>query len=311
MRKNIIIDCDPGIDDALALAVAIANRDKLNILGICTVAGNQSIDKVTRNALTLVNFLGAPEIPVAMGSPAPLVRKSSPASAVHGTTGFGDTVLPEGENVIVSDNAVVFMRDTIMNLPEGEKVTLVPLGPLTNIALLLKVFPEVKDKIEEICLMGGSASGGNVTATAEFNIWHDPEAASIVFDSGVKVIMCGLDVTRICGFTKDHLSKLGEHPGKIQKVYYEFFDFYFKRPICEKKGMIAIHDATTVTYLLHPEWFEGETMKVTVDCSEVTNSGMTICDFKSTGDPSNTVTVLLKVDADKIAEHLWDTLMSY
>ena len=206
MRKNIIIDCDPGIDDAVALAAAFANRDKLNILGICTVAGNQSIDKVTENALRIVNFLGAPEIPVAKGASEPLVKKACPAATVHGENGLGNTELPKGDNVIVSNNAITFMEETIRNLPEGEKITLVPLGPLTNIALLLKVYPEVKEKIDEICLMGGSASGGNVTATAEFNIWHDPEAAKIVFESGVNVVMCGLDVTRICGLDKEHIN---------------------------------------------------------------------------------------------------------
>ncbi len=313
MRRNIILDSDPGIDDAVALMIAAAHREELNLLAITTVAGNQTIDRVTGNALKLADFLGIGDVPVARGSEAPLIRDVIPAADVHGSTGLGDCVLPETDKPLASEQGVVFLADTIRKLPEGEKVTLVPTGPLTNIGLLLKVYPQVRERIDLICLMGGAAVGGNVTATGEFNIWQDPEAAQIVFRSGIPIVMCGLDVTNHCGFTEEQIREMLKSPHPVVHAYGEMTDFYLRaRPY--RKGTIAsVHDAVTVTYLMHPEWFRGREMQVEVDCSEGQNRGMTICDFRDWAKPEDCsgVTVLLEADTEKIQKFWLEALYSY
>ncbi|MCD8195765.1 MAG: nucleoside hydrolase [Lachnospiraceae bacterium] len=313
MRRNIILDCDPGIDDAVALAIAAAHREELKLLAITTVAGNQTIDRVTNNALKLVNFLGIKDVPVARGSAAPLIREVIPAEDVRGSTGLGDCLLPETGKAPASEQGVVFLADTILKLPQGETVTLVPTGPLTNIALLLKVFPQVKKRIDLICLMGGAAVGGNVTATGEFNIWQDPEAAQIVFHSGIPIVMCGLDVTNYCGFTETQIREMLENPNPVVHAYGEMTDFYLRsRPYC-RGSIAAIHDAVTVTWLMHPEWFRGREMQVEVDCSEGQNRGMTVCDFREWAQPEKRsgVTVLLEADTEKIQKFWLEALYSY
>lgn len=310
MRRNIIIDGDPGIDDAVALALASANREELNLLAVTTVAGNQSIERVTKNALKLTCFLGMEEIPVAKGMESPLIREVVSAAEVHGSTGLGDCHLPETEKKLVSENAVAYMAELIGNLPEGEKVTLVPIGPLTNIALLLKVFPEVKERIETICLMGGAAVGGNVTTTGEFNIWEDPEAAQMVFTSGLPIVMCGLDVTNRCGFTREQVKVLLESSNPMTHAYGEMIDFYFRSPVYFGSPVVAVHDAVTITYLLHPEWFTARRMHVEVDCSEGRNRGMTVCEFRDWAGGAKQVDVLLDAEVEKITAFWLETLTS-
>lgn len=207
-QRKIIMDCDPGIDDAMALAYAASRPDAFKILAVTTVAGNQELQKVTANALDLTAFYGL-DTEVAAGMSQPLINKLAPATDYHGENGLGNCVLPGSEKQAVEEMAVFYIRRKLMELPENEKATLVCTAPLTNIAMLLKLFPEVKSRICEIIFMGGSASGGNVTASAEFNIYTDPEAAKIVFGSGVPLVMCGLDVTEKCVLTASQIAKLG------------------------------------------------------------------------------------------------------
>ena len=275
MRKNIIIDCDPGIDDAVAILLAIANEDKLNILGITTVTGNQSIEKVTTNALKLVSFLNR-DIKVAKGADTPLIREKRIASAIHGTTGMGNYELPEAKGSVVNENAVEFLKNTLLS--SDEKITLVPIGPLTNIALLLKVYPEVKEKIEEIVLMGGAINGGNVTPTAEFNVWADPEAAKIVFASKVKIVMNGLDVTHSTGLYRDDVEALLKSSGKVSNMCGEVLNFYFNGDHVKDGTFTPIHDACAIMYLLYPELYTYRNMPVDIDCSFELNRGMTVGD---------------------------------
>jgi len=303
-RRNIILDCDPGIDDSLAIGLAIANQDKFNIIGITTVGGNQTIERVTSNALKLVSFLQA-NVPVAKGAIKPLIRDIDSAEEIHGKIGLGNCVLPETDRQPISENAVQFLKQEIIKLPEDEKVTLVATGPLTNVALLLKTFPEVKEKIEEICLMGGSVAGGNKTATAEFNIWCDPEAAQIVFKSELPIVMCGLDVTLMSGIYKEQVNELLQSKSTVLKAYGEMLDFYFQAPIYQYHKLLGIHDATTIMYLLYPEIFYGENMAVTVDCGENLNRGMTICDRRYWFEKNpSTTKVILKSDQFKYNELL-------
>ena len=192
-KRKLIIDCDPGVDDAVMLAFAAAHREKFEILAVTTVSGNQDIEKVTRNALDLTAFYGL-SVPVAQGMGTPLVKEPCYAPETHGESGLGSLKLPPSPQKAAEEPAVLFMYRILKELPEGEKLTIAATGPLTNIAVLLKLFPEIKGKIREILFMGGSLCGGNVTAAAEFNFYVDPEAATIVLHSGIPLVMCGLDV---------------------------------------------------------------------------------------------------------------------
>lgn len=305
-KRNIWIDCDPGIDDAVMLAMAAASRDKLNILGISTVAGNQTIDTVTENALRLADFLGLSDIPVVRGAKGPLTRKKSDAADVHGKNGIGDVELPVPTKTLDSLNAVPYMRDVIMNLSEGEKITLVPTGPMTNIALLLKTFPEVEEKIDQIVLMGGSTAEGNVTMTAEFNIWADPEAGKIVYDSNLPIAMFGLDVTNQCGLYRSQVAEMVKSEHKVKAALGQMIDFYFKSPAYIDREMTCLHDAATILYLTDPEIFGFFYGPITVDCGEELNRGCTICDKRATTNyTENRVKIFNQVDLEKFQQVLF------
>ncbi|MDO5345158.1 MAG: nucleoside hydrolase [Lachnospiraceae bacterium] len=311
-KRNIWLDADPGIDDAVAFAMAFANRDRLNICGLSSVAGNQTSERVTGNALKLTVFLGAEDVPVVQGAVLPLLREIVPAGDIHGKSGLGYCELPSVEKKPAAENGILFLRDTILGLPEGEKMTLVPTGPLTNIALLLKTFPEVRERIDEIVLMGGSGAGGNVTATAEFNIWADPEAAQIVFGAGLPIVMCGLDVTQQCILTREQILGLYQSDKTVQHAYGEMLRFYLDSPSYKGSDGAAIHDAVTVLYLLHPRLFAGKRMHVEVDCSEGLNRGMTVCDMRrSQLQKPGDVLVLNQVDLPAFQKIVLDTLASY
>lgn len=301
-KRNIIIDCDPGIDDIVALSLAIANEDKFNILGITTVAGNQTIEKVTSNALKVISYYKR-NIKIAQGQKRPLIREKTLVSNVHGENGMGDYQLPEPKIELYSDNAITFLRDMIMS--SEEKVTLVPVGPLTNIALLIKVFPEVAENIELISIMGGSTSGGNRTPCAEFNVWADPEAAKIVFDSGLPIVVSGLNVTHSTGLYKEDVEKLAQSTGKATELCGKMLQFYFKGDHVKEGTFTPIHDACALMYLIHPELFKFRHMKIDVDCSEELSRGNTIADVREWINYDETYPkVLIDVDLEKFREIL-------
>lgn len=306
-KRNIIMDCDPGIDDILAMVYGFANDDRLNFLGITTTAGNQSIEHVTDNALAVTVFLGKEEIPVAMGAGGPLIRVLETAPDIHGEKGLGNYQLPSVDKKREKEHGVEFIRKILENY--REPVTLVPTGPLTNIALLFTMYPYVQDKIEEICLMGGGLRTGNVTPTGEFNIWADPEAARIVFRSKVPIVMCGLDVTNRCGLGRESIHSLLESNGKVSGMCGQMAQFYLNCPVYKGKDVAAIHDAATFMYLMHPEIFKGKRLHVEVDCSEGMNRGMTVCDTRmepKEGDSS--AMVLLDVDAELFEKYLMEAV---
>ena len=296
-RKNIWIDCDPGIDDAVALAMAAASRDRLKLWGVSTVAGNQTSDRVTGNALKLCTFLGLDDVPVVRGAREPLIRRLEVADDIHGTTGLGNCILPETSKKVAPENGILFLRDCILHLPPEEKMTLVPTAPLTNIALLLKAFPEVKDRIQQIVLMGGSSTGGNVTPAAEFNIWTDPEAAQMVFYSGIPIVMCGLDVTHHCGLDGHQIQELQSSSNPIQHAYGQMLRFYFDCTEYENSQLVCIHDAVTILYLTNPELFGGTGVSVEVDCTYSEHRGRTVCEPWDPSSPENAPVLMLnKVD---------------
>ena len=308
-KINVWIDCDPGIDDAIALEAAAASQDALHIHGISTVAGNQTIERVTNNALALSSFLKL-DVPVVRGAEGPLTRAKEDAGHVHGETGLGNTVLPKTEKQAEKGNTFQLIRDAIMNLPEDEKMTLVPVGPLTNIALLLKVYPEVNTRIKEIVLMGGGTFG-NRTPTAEFNIWGDPEAAKIVFDSDLPIVMCGLDVTHKSGLDRNQVEAMFTSQNEVQQAFGDMLKFYFDSPAYINSDLVHIHDAVAVIYVTNPEIFKGIQVSVDVDCTDDINRGMTVCDLRKTApEAGRNVTLLNDIDLTAFQNILLEKLSS-
>jgi pyrimidine-specific ribonucleoside hydrolase len=304
MRTPIIIDCDPGHDDAIAILLAIANSDKLDLRGITTVGGNQILDKITDNALKVISFVNA-DIPVAKGAAGPLFGKLVTGEEAHGESGMDGPLLPPSKFRPVEEGAVEFMLNIIRS--SEEKITLVPMAPLTNIALLITAYPEIKDRIEKISLMGGGISYGNVTSTAEFNIYVDPEAARIVFESGIPITMSGLDVTDKAAIFEDEIVALKER-GPVSTMVGELLDFY--SIFGKKMGYVgsALHDPCAVAWLLHPELFESEHLYVTVETEGKLTRGMTVADKRKKTDRPANVEVLVGVDREAFMKLIFDSL---
>ena len=277
-KIKVIMDCDPGIYDGIALAYAAAHQDEIELLAVTTFAGNQTIDKVTKNALELVDFYGL-KVPVARGQERPLVKEVIHAEEFHGGTGLGHCVLPETGTKAASDNAVFFIREILDDLPEGQQVTFIETAPMTNLALLLRVFPEVKDKIRRIVFMGGAVKGGNVTPAAEFNIYADPEAAKIVFEAGIPLVMCGLDATMKCNLTRNQIMKLCQSGNPVARACGDMAGYVLENS-SKYRCVASIHDAVPFMYLLHPEFFKMEKAILDVDCSDGAGRGAMLCDFR-------------------------------
>ena len=290
------MDCDPGIDDGIALAYAAAHQDEIELLAVTTFAGNQTIDKVTKNALELVDFYGL-KVPVARGQERPLVKEVIHAEEFHGETGLGHCVLPETGTKAASDNAVFFIREILDDLPEGQQVTFIETAPMTNLALLLRVFPEVKDKIRRIVFMGGAVKGGNVTPAAEFNIYADPEAAKIVFEAGIPLVMCGLDATMKCNLTRNQIMKLCQSGNPVARACGDTAGYVLENS-SKYRCVASIHDAVPFMYLLHPEFFKMEKAILDVDCSDGAGRGAMLCDFRWWLHDEEKIKDMILTDAD-------------
>lgn len=295
-KRPIIIDTDPGIDDAVALAIALYS-DVLDVRLITTVAGNVSVDKVTKNALKLLHFFDKP-IPVAVGANEPLIKEAIDASDIHGSTGMDGFDFEEPTvNLVLKENAVNAMYRVIME--SEEPITLVPIGPLTNIALLLKTYPEVKSNIAEIVLMGGSTARGNAGVMSEFNIYADPEAAKIVFKSGLPLVMVGLDVGLKALVFPEDSAKLKDM-NKTGNMIYQLFQKY--RGGSMKTGL-KMYDSCAIAYLLKPEMFQVQDTFVDVELSGSLTTGCTVVDLKGyLKQPSN---AKVCVDIDPNMFKLW------
>lgn len=290
------MDCDPGIDDGIALAYAAAHQDEIELLAVTTFAGNQTIDKVTKNALELVDFYGL-KVPVARGQERPLVKEVIHAEEFHGETGLGHCVLPETGTKAASDNAVFFIREILDDLPEGQQVTFIETAPMTNLALLLRVFPEVKDKIRRIVFMGGAVKGGNVTPAAEFNIYADPEAAKIVFEAGIPLVMCGLDATMKCNLTRNQIMKLCQSGNPVARACGDMAGYVLENS-SKYRCVASIRDAVPFMYLLHPEFFKMEKAILDVDCSDGAGRGAMLCDFRWWLHDEEKIKDMILTDAD-------------
>ncbi len=301
----ILLDCDPGHDDAIALLLALASPE-LELLGVTTVAGNQTLDKTTANALRVLEFVGRGDVPVAAGADRPLARDLVIAAYVHGESGLEGPALPEPQGTAVGQHAVDFLAERILGA--ARPVTLVPVGPLTNVGLLLARHPEAAERIERIVLMGGAIREGNVTPAAEFNIYVDPEAAWRVFHSGLPVTMIGLDVTHQALMSDAHAERLRESgdAGRLVAELYDFFSRYHR----ETYGFegAPIHDAVAVAHVLRPGLVETLPRHVDVDCESRLCRGRTVVDlWRRTGEEPN-ADVGIGIDADGFLELLCDRL---
>lgn len=303
--RHILIDCDPGHDDALAIMTACANVKKLNILGITTVGGNQTLEKVTKNAQNILRFLDA-DIPLAKGQAGPLVKEIETAPEAHGESGMDGPYLCGGKYPVSSDNGVVFLYEKIMACEE--KVTLVALGPLTNIALLIKVFPEVKDKIVCLSMMGGGLSHGNCTEMAEFNIYVDPEAAHIVFQSGIPIVMAGLDVTEKAVIKFGEIQSLA-NKGRASNLAYELLSFYHESGKQFGFKDSPIHDLCAVAYLLEPAMFSGTEYFVDVVTDTGKAQGLTFADNRQVPKHEKNTLVLEYVNRERFVDLLMKALL--
>lgn len=295
MALPVILDCDPGHDDAIALILALASPE-LKVLAVTTSAGNQTPDKTLNNALRILTLLGRDDIPVAAGAPKPLARELIIADSVHGESGLDGPKLPDPAFAPVAMTALELMAKCLRESPEP--VTLVPTGPLTNIALLLAAHPELKQKIARIVLMGGAAGAGNWTPAAEFNIYVDPEAADMVFKSGLPITMCGLDVTHQAQVMDEDIERVRAINNPVAQCVAGLLDFFMIYHRDPKWGFAGapLHDPCTIAWLLAPALFHGVECRVDIETGGTHTSGMTVVDrYGLTGKAANTL-VLLGLD---------------
>ena len=304
MAIPVLIDCDPGHDDAIALLLALASPE-IEVLGITTVAGNQTLDKTTKNALKLLEFTGRTEIPVAAGAPRPLVREQYVAGYVHGESGMDGPELPEPQIRPLDEHAVDFLAERIR--PD---VLVIPTGPLTNVGLLLARYPEAAGRIDRIVLMGGAIAEGNVTPAAEFNIWADPEAASRVFTSGIDVTMIGLDVTHKALFRPADSERLAT-TGRVGRLVAELFGFY-QQFHSEQYGWDGspVHDAVAVAHVLRPGIVHTADRGVVVDCGGELSRGRTYVDLWGRAHWEPNAHVAVDIEAQDFVDFLVERLAS-
>ncbi|WP_027882180.1 nucleoside hydrolase [Meiothermus rufus] len=308
MRRKIILDCDPGHDDAIAILLALASPE-LEVLGITTVFGNVGLEHTTRNALVVREVAGV-QVPVYAGADRPLVRDRISAEAVHGASGLGGPHLPTPTGQAEPKHAVLFIIEQVLQHPG--QVTLVPTGALTNIALALRLEPRIIPQIREIVLMGGSIDIGNWTPSAEFNILCDPHAARIVFEAGVPLVMMGLNLTHQTVAHPARIARfraLGTPVGRFVAELLEFFREHHRRRY--KWEGAPIHDACTIAYLLRPELFKTGLFNVEIESNEGLAFGRTVCDYwHVTGKPPN-CTVGLEVDVEGFYDLLVERIGGY
>jgi inosine-uridine nucleoside N-ribohydrolase len=297
----ILLDCDPGHDDALALLLALSSPE-VELRGVTTVAGNQTVEKTTANALRVLALAGREDVPVAAGAEGPLVRERVIAAYVHGETGLDGTELPVPTAHPVEQHAVDFLAERVGG------ATLVPTGPLTNVALLLARHPEAQP--ERIVLMGGAIAEGNVTPAAEFNVWADPEAAKRVFASGIDLTMVGLDVTHKALVTTQRKERL-RRAGRVGRAVAELLDFYdrFHREVYGFDGS-PIHDAVAVAHVIRPGLLETHKLNVEIDTESELCRGRTVVDrWRRTGREPN-AHVATDIDSDTFLELLLERIGS-
>ncbi|WEP50300.1 ribonucleoside hydrolase RihC [Cronobacter dublinensis subsp. beijingensis] len=301
MKKTpIILDTDPGIDDAVAIAAALFSPE-IDLQLITTVAGNVSVEKTTRNALQLLHFWQA-DVPVAQGAATPLTRPLRDAASIHGESGMDGYDFPAHDQKTLNVPAFQAMYERLMASPEP--LTLVTIGPLTNIALLLTHYPACTAKINRLVMMGGSAGRGNFTPNAEFNIAIDPEAAARVFESGIEIVMCGLDVTHQAVLTPDYLAALPAL-NRTGQLLHALFSHY--RAGSMTTGL-RMHDLCAIAWLLRPELFVLKRCFVAVETRGDYTAGTTVVDIEGRLNRPANAQVALDIDVAAFREWVAQTL---
>jgi purine nucleosidase len=289
MATKMILDCDPGIDDALAITFAHGHPD-LDLLGITTVAGNVGLAQTTANALAVCEFIGAANTPVTPGCAGPFLRPALDAREVHGESGLGGAVLPAPTTGPAAGHAIDFIIDTVRADP-GE-ITLVATGPLTNIALAVRREPRLPGWVRDFVIMGGSSGRGNTTPAAEYNMWADPEAAAMAFGAGWPVIMLGLDVTQRTGASAAVLDRMGRLGRLGRGLLLPALEQYLSTG---DSGGPPVHDVCAVAWVAQPDVFGLVPARVQVETTGRLTSGMTVTEFDVEGDGNARVAMEIDV----------------
>ncbi len=298
-RRRIVIDTDPGQDDAVAILLALASPDELAVAAITTVAGNVPVELTTRNALMMCELAGRTDVPVYAGSERPMVRDLVTAEHVHGSSGIDGANLPHPALQPAAGHAVDALVDIVMEGRPGE-ITLCPLGPLTNVAQAIVRRPEVAERIDQIVLMGGGFfEGGNRTPAAEFNIYVDPHAADVVFRSGIPITMMPLDVTHKALISPERLAMFAAIDSAAGRAVHRMLDF-FERYDIERYGGDGgpLHDPCVIAYLLRPGLFGGRQVAVSIETRSELTMGMTVVDWWGATDLPRNAMVMCDIDAD-------------
>lgn len=296
MQRKIILDADPGHDDAIAILLA-ANSPEIDLLGITTVAGNQTVDKTTLNARRICSVAGI-KVPIARGMDRPMVRRQIVAEDIHGDSGLDGPAFGDPTVAVIETHAVNFIIETLRK-SDGD-ITLVPTGPLTNIAMAIQLAPDIKDKVQEIIFMGGAYGFGNTTPGAEFNIYADPEAAKVVLNSGISLTMVGLDLTHQATATSDVLERINAIGTPLAKTVVELLEF-FTKTYYDVFGFPAppVHDPCTIAKIIDPKVFTTKHVYVDVDTMSELNYGRTVCDFYGVLDKQPNCHVAIDLDKDR------------
>jgi purine nucleosidase len=309
MKRPIVIDTDPGLDDAVAILLALAASDKLEVLGIVAVAGNLPLSHTERNARRVCELAGYVDIPVYAGCARPLLQKLQPAERAHAQTEGDHLLLPEPTQPLQAQHGVDFLIETLRSA-DTSTITLCALGPLTNIAMALVKAPEVVGKVCELVVMGGACFQlGNVTPAAEFNIYVDPHAAAIVIDSGIPITMIPLDVTHQLITTEPRLAALQALPNRCGKAVAELLAA-FERNRRAKFGerAKALHDPAVIGYLLRPDLYDGREVNVAIETDSLLTIGMTVVDWWGVTGGKPNVRFMNTVDADGFYDLLTERL---
>lgn len=291
--EKIILDCDPGHDDAMALMMAVASSE-IELLAVTTSAGNQTPEKTLNNALKMLTLLGATDVPVAGGNQSPLMKELEIAADVHGDSGLDGAPLPEPSFAPVKMHAIELMAQVLR--AQAEPITLVVTGPMTNMALFLKVYPELMPKIKQIVFMGGAKGFGNRTPVAEFNIAVDPEAAKIVMNAGIPLVMAGLNVTHQAQIWPNELEEIATITDNVVAQtlagQMKFYSIYYSDEKWGFKG-VPMHDPCALAWLIDPSLFTCAKYNVDVETKGELTSGQTVVDeWDLTGKPKNTEVLL-------------------
>jgi purine nucleosidase len=305
---KVILDCDPGHDDAMAILLAHGNPE-IELAAITTVAGNQTLDKTSLNARRVCTVAGIRDVPIAAGCDRPLLGELITAPHIHGETGLDGPQWPEPDVPLAKIHAVDLIVELVM--ASSGDLTLVPVGPLTNIAMALRKEPRIRERVREVVLMGGSFTRGNQTPAAEFNIFVDPEAAAIVFEAGWPLTMVGLDLTHQAGATeevRERVRSLGTPLAKIVVDLLEFFGGAYRRS--ERMGDPPVHDPCTIARLIRPEVVKCAEAFVTVETAGRWTRGMTVTDFRRSDERSFNAQVATKLDVGGFWDLMVDAIES-